>query len=140
LGAGTGIAARALTTYFSRVIAVEPDPLMAKEFRKASLHATLRVMAPEEYVQSAGSIDLVNVAGALHWMDAPRVIANIVRWLRPGAVLAVYSPRLPSTPPSVGRMIRRESNDHWRRFRLGRLPGTIYACSLGPLRKAIWPF
>jgi predicted RNA methylase len=69
LGAGTGIAARALTTYFSRVIAVEPDPLMAKEFRKARLHATLRVMAAEEYVQSAGSIDLVNVAGACTgWM------------------------------------------------------------------------
>jgi SAM-dependent methyltransferase len=121
LGAGTGKATRELVEHFAAVIAVEPDPLMADKIREAAPRAIIRIEKAEDFEQEAESVDLVNVATALHWMDVPAVIANVERWLRPGGIFAVYGGGLPETPRPVREIVRRELREHWNPFRDERL-------------------
>lgn len=121
LGAGTGKATRALLEHFAEVIAIEPDTLMVEKLRALVPRATVRVSKSEEYVQEPGSVDLVNIATALHWMDVPRVMENATRWLRPGGILAVYGSEFPTTPDPVQAIIREEFASHWDQFRDERL-------------------
>jgi trans-aconitate methyltransferase len=121
LGAGTGKATVVLAKHFARVIAVEPDPLMAEKLRETAPQAEVRATTAEECEQEAASIDLVNFATALHWMDVPRVMENAARWLRPGGILAVYSGDFPKGPAAVRDVIRHEFREHWDQFRDERL-------------------
>lgn len=121
LGAGTGKATITLTTHFSRVIAIEPDPLMADKLRHAEPRAEIRITTAEECAQEPSSIDFVNIATALHWMDVPRVMANVARWLRPEGVCAVYGSEFPRAPEPVQEIIRFEFREHWGQFRDERL-------------------
>lgn len=121
LGAGTGKATHELVEHFAEVVAVEPDPLMAGKILETAPRAVVRIEKAENCQQEPGSVDLVNVATALHWMDVPVVIANVERWLRPGGIFAVYGGGLPETPPPVREIVRRELHDHWNPFRDERL-------------------
>lgn len=121
LGAGTGKATRPLTEYFTEVIAVEPDQRMAEKIFGAAPRATVCVSSAEAYSQPAGTVDLVNVATALHWMDVPRVMESVTRWLRPGGILAVYGGDFPRVPDPVRAIIRAEFRQHWDQFRDDRL-------------------
>lgn len=121
LGAGTGKATAVLAQYFARVIAVEPDALMAEKLREVAPRAEVRNITAESCEQEAASIDLVNFATALHWMDVPRVMENAARWLRPGGIAAVYSGDFPKGPAAVRDVIRYEFREHWDRFRDERL-------------------
>lgn len=121
LGAGTGKATRVLLEHFSQVIAVEADPLMAEELRDAAPRALVRVVSAEKCEQEHSSVDLVNAAAALHWMDVPAVVAKVELWLRPAGVFAVYGGGLPETPPPIREIVRKELHDHWKQFRDPRL-------------------
>src|SRR5215469_5740314 len=121
LGAGTGKATAELAKHFARVIAVEPDPRMAEKLREAEPRAEVRIGTAEAFEQEPSSVDLVNIATALHWMEVPRVLMNVARWLRPGGVLAVYGGDFPRTPEAVQAIIRREFREHWDPFRDERL-------------------
>jgi SAM-dependent methyltransferase len=121
LGAGTGKATRALLEHFAEVIAVEPDPLMAEKLRAFAPGAVVRAMKAEEFEQAEASVDLVNIATALHWMDVPRVMELVTRWLRPGGILAVYGSEFPRTPDPIRAIIREEFAQHWEQFRDERL-------------------
>ncbi len=121
LGAGTGRTTRALLDYFDEVIAVEADALMAEKLRKAAPQALIRITTAEECHQEPASIDLVNVATALHWMDVPRVIANVELWLRPAGIFAVYGGPFPRTPEPIKAIIRQEFHEHWDTYRDERL-------------------
>jgi SAM-dependent methyltransferase len=121
LGAGTGKATRELVEHFAEVIAVEPDPLMAGKIRETAPRAIVRIEKAEDCQQEPGSVDLVNVATALHWMDVPVVIAKVERWLRLGGIFAVYGGGLPETPLPIREIVRRELHDHWNPFRDERL-------------------
>jgi SAM-dependent methyltransferase len=121
LGAGTGKATRALLEHFAEVIAVEPDALMVEKLRAYAPGATVHAVKAEEFVQEPGSVDLVNIATALHWMDVPRVMENVTLWLRPAGILAVYGSDFPKTPPPVHEIIRQEFVRHWDQFRHERL-------------------
>lgn len=121
LGAGTGKATRALLEHFSEVIAVEADPLMAEELLEAAPRALVRVVSAEQCEQERSSVDLVNAAGALHWMEVPAVVANVERWLRSGGIFAVSGGGLPETPQPIREIVRKELHDHWKQFRDPRL-------------------
>jgi SAM-dependent methyltransferase len=121
LGAGTGKATQTLLEHFAEVIAVEPDPLMVQKLRESAPRAAVHAVSAEEFEQSAASVDLVNIATALHWMDVPRVMELVTLWLRPGGVLAVYGYEFPTTPGPVKAIIRKEFAEHWEQFRDARL-------------------
>ena len=83
LGAGSGQASLALAERFGRVVAIEPD---ARMLALMPDHPRIekRDIAAEDADFPDGTVDAVTVATAFHWMDQPRVIANVHRWLRPG--------------------------------------------------------
>lgn len=124
LGAGTGKATRVLLEHFAEVIAVEPDPLMAGKIRETAPRATVRITRAEEFEQGAGTVDLVNIAAALHWMDADRVLANAQSWLRAGGILSISGGRFPKTPKPIREIVRAEFDLHWNAFRDPRLNTT----------------
>lgn len=121
LGAGTGKATRALLEHFSEVIAVEPDALMVEKLRAYAPGAAVHAVKAEEFEQAEASVDLVNIATALHWMDVQRVMELVTRCLRPGGILAVYGSDFPKTPDSIRAIIRDEFAEHWDHFRDERL-------------------
>lgn len=117
LGAGTGNSIRPLLPHFAEVIAVEPDPLMAQKLPAIGFRAHVRVTTAEEVIQEPASVDLVIVAAALYWMDVPRVMASISRWLRAGGILAIWAGGFPRTPHPAHAVTLEEFGDRWNRFR-----------------------
>lgn len=121
LGAGTGNSIRPLLAHFAEVIAVEPDPLMAEKLRASEPRSIVRIVTAEDCVQEPATVDLITVAAALYWMDVPRVMASVIRWLRPGGILAVWAGGFPRTPDPANAITRQEFSDRWNRFRDPRL-------------------
>ena len=110
-----------LLEHFAQVIAIEPDALMVEKLREFAPQAEIHAVKAEDFVQEAASVDLVNIATALHWMDVPRVMENVTHWLRPAGILAVYGSEFPKTPPPVHEIIREEFAKRWDQFRHERL-------------------
>src|SRR5437763_7297812 len=90
VGAGTGIATRALMSRGARVVAVDHG---------ARMLATLRGRLPDSQVVLADanalpfadqSFDLVTFAQSWHWVDFPRAAAEVTRVLRPDGALALW--------------------------------------------------
>lgn len=121
LGAGTGKSARWLVNHFSEVIAVEPDAGMAAKLAEEVPEARVRNCTAEECLQGKGSVDLVTIGNALHWMDSGRVFENAQRWLRTGGILAVYDRPLPKCTPEVDAIILAELRGRWKPHRDPRL-------------------
>ncbi len=121
LGAGTGQSARPLLQWFQRVIAVEADSRMAAELRNAEPRIEVRVTTAEHCEQPPETLDLVTSATAFYWMDGPRILANVARWLRPGGVLAIYRYHIQQGPPEVRAIFDRELTGNWMPFRNPRL-------------------
>jgi SAM-dependent methyltransferase len=89
LGAGTGIFSRQILPYVAKVTAVDPSASM-----RASLHAQsldVEVLAGSDVAipLDDGVVDVVFVAQAFHWFDAPRALEEIHRVLRPGGGLGL---------------------------------------------------
>lgn len=116
LGAGTGKAALILAPHFAKLIAVEADPLMAEKLRCAAPNLEVRVSMAEDLTQEDASADLVNIATALRWMNAPRALSNAAAWLRSGGILAAYGYFSPDTPEPARSVMRREFEERWNIF------------------------
>ncbi|MFE7644287.1 class I SAM-dependent methyltransferase [Streptomyces phaeoluteigriseus] len=88
LGAGTGKLTAALVALGADVIAVEPDPSMLTELRRAlpDVHA-LRGSAEAIPLPDA-SVDAVLAGNAMHWFDMAVAGPEIARVLAPGGILA----------------------------------------------------
>ena len=88
LGAGTGKLTATLVALGAEVIAVEPDPAMLTELRRAL--ATVRVLAAsaEAVPLPEASVDAVLAGHALHWFDMDVAGPEIARVLVPGGILA----------------------------------------------------
>lgn len=121
LGAGTGKATRALLPHFREVIAVEPDPGMAAKLKEDIPAVIVRNVTSEDSSQPPSTVDLVTIANALHWMDAPRVFANVHSWLRPRAIFAVFDRPLPKTIPAIDAITLAEMRGPWKPYRDDRL-------------------
>lgn len=121
LGAGTGKSTRALMPHFRQVIAVEPDSGMAAKLAEEVPQANVRECTAEECVQADGSVDLVTIGNALHWMDFARVFENVRRWLCASGILAVYDRPLPKCTPEVDSIILAELRGSWKPYRDPRL-------------------
>ena len=127
LGAGVGLSTLPLCRWFAEVIAVEKDSAMAEQIPGLSDKIVVRNARAEDCVQEPESVDLVTAAISFYWMDGPRVIENVARWLRPGGVFAVYRYNVPRYPAPVQTLIDRELHGNWRPFVHERLRDRDYS-------------
>jgi SAM-dependent methyltransferase len=88
LGAGTGKLAGTLLALGADVVAVEPDPAMLAELRRA-LPALRALPGNAEAIPLPdASVDAVLAGNALHWFDMAVAGPEIARVLAPGGILA----------------------------------------------------
>jgi len=88
LGAGTGKLTAMLVALGADVIAVEPDPAMLTELRRAL--PTVRALpgSAEAIPLPDESVDAVLAGNAMHWFDMAVAGPEIARVLAPGGILA----------------------------------------------------
>ncbi|MFD5625804.1 class I SAM-dependent methyltransferase [Streptomyces sp. NPDC127072] len=88
LGAGTGKLTATLLALGAEVVAVEPDPAMLAELRRAL--PTVRALpgSAEAIPLPDASVDAVLAGNAMHWFDMAVAGPEIARVLAPGGVLA----------------------------------------------------
>lgn len=89
LAAGTGKFTVGLVERGASVVAVEPVAEMAAELTARLAAVEVIDGVAEDLPLPDGSVDLVTVAQAFHWFDAPAALAEIHRVLRPGGTLAM---------------------------------------------------
>ena len=88
LGAGTGKLTAALVASGADVVAVEPDPAMLAELRRALPDVRALPAAPRRSRCPTRSVDAVLAGNAMHWFDMAVAGPEIARVLAPGGVLA----------------------------------------------------
>ncbi|MEV5719735.1 class I SAM-dependent methyltransferase [Amycolatopsis mediterranei] len=88
LGAGTGKLTGTLVALGVDVIAVEPDPAMLAELRRALPAVRALAGSAEAIPLPDASVDAVLAGNALHWFDLAVAGPEMGRVLAPGGVLA----------------------------------------------------
>jgi len=88
LGAGTGKLTATLVALGAEVIAVEPDPAMLTELRRALPAVRALPGSAEAVPLPDASIDAVLAGHALHWFDMDVAGPEIARVLEPDGILA----------------------------------------------------
>jgi ubiquinone/menaquinone biosynthesis C-methylase UbiE len=123
LAAGTGKLTRRLVELGAEVRAVEPVAAMRAELGAVVPEVPVHDGTAEIIPLGEATIDVVTVAQAFHWFDAPAALAEIARVLRPGGRLALlWNERDEGTPwvAEMSRIIRwhertvsRYQHVHW---------------------------
>jgi ubiquinone/menaquinone biosynthesis C-methylase UbiE len=109
LAAGTGKLTRRLVELGTSVTAIEPVDGMRRELAIAVPGVEVLEGTAEGIPLPDSSVDVVTVAQAFHWFDAPKALREIARVLRPGGWLALlWNERDESTPwvAEMSRIIR----------------------------------
>jgi SAM-dependent methyltransferase len=88
LGAGTGKLTATLVAVGADVTAVEPDPAMLTELRRALPDARALLGSAEAIPLPDASVDAVLAGNAMHWFDMAVAGPEIARVLVPGGILA----------------------------------------------------
>ncbi|MFJ7968660.1 class I SAM-dependent methyltransferase [Streptomyces sp. NPDC096324] len=90
VGAGTGISTALLHNRGADVLAVEPGPGMAAEFRRVHPGIPIVRGSGDALPLAAASLDLLTYAQSWHWTEPSRSVPEAVRVLRPGGALALW--------------------------------------------------
>ena len=91
VGAGTGIATRALAGRGARVVAVDPGPVVLRMLRDRSTSRVRPVLGDgNDLPLRDGCVDLVTYAQSWHWTDPVRSVPEATRVLHDRGVLAVW--------------------------------------------------
>ncbi|MFD5805245.1 class I SAM-dependent methyltransferase [Streptomyces sp. NPDC127020] len=90
VGAGTGIATALLHARGADVVAVEPGPGMAAEFRRTLPDVPIVRGNGNELPLAGHHADFLTYAQAWHWTDPALAIPEALRVLRPGGALALW--------------------------------------------------
>ena len=85
LGAGTGKLTADLVELGADVVAVEPDPAMLAELRRALPTVYAAAGSAESIPLPDSSVDAVLAGNAMHWFDMDVAGPEIARVWRPGA-------------------------------------------------------
>lgn len=96
VGCGPGSLTLLLAPHVARAIGVDADPGMIEEAANRAAAAALgniewRCMRAEDLPADLGVADVVTFAQSFHWMDRPRVAANVRRLLGRGGTLVHVS-------------------------------------------------
>jgi SAM-dependent methyltransferase len=107
---GNGQAAVALAQHFRTVIATDAS---AQQIGQAQQRENVRYrVEPADSVSiDDGSVDLVTVAQALHWLDLASFYAEVRRVARPDCVIAVWCYQLHTIAPSIDSIVHRLYTD-----------------------------
>jgi SAM-dependent methyltransferase len=93
LGAGPGLLSLGFARYVGRVVAVDPEPAMIAEARRAASFAGVPLSIiegrAEDLAADLGRFDLVTIGRALHWMDRAATLAALDRILAPGGRILI---------------------------------------------------
>ncbi|MEX2294045.1 MAG: methyltransferase domain-containing protein [Acidimicrobiales bacterium] len=106
LAAGTGKLTRRLVELGAAVVAVEPVAAMRGQLALVLPDVDVVDGSAEEIPADDDSVDVVTVAQAFHWFDAPRALDEIARVLRPGGRLVLLWNERDETTPWVAEMSR----------------------------------
>jgi ubiquinone/menaquinone biosynthesis C-methylase UbiE len=99
LAAGTGKFTRLLLALGCEVVAVEPVAGMREQLTRLLPDVEARAGTAEATGLQSSSVDVVTVAQAFHWFDAPAALGEIHRVLRPdGGLALVWNVRDESAP------------------------------------------
>lgn len=90
VGAGTGIATRAMISRGASVLPVELGPVMLDRLRRRTPDLPVVRGDGEALPLRSASADLVTYAQAWHWVRVPVAAAEAARVLRPGGALAAW--------------------------------------------------
>lgn len=90
IGAGTGIATRALAGRGARVVPVDVGAAMLAQLRSRSPGVPAVVADGTALPVADGRADLVAAAQAFHWLPLDRSLPEALRVLRPGGALALW--------------------------------------------------
>jgi ubiquinone/menaquinone biosynthesis C-methylase UbiE len=89
LGAGTGKLTRTLADAGHRITAIDSSERMLSVLSAALPQVRALVATAEALPLATGSIDVVTVAQAWHWLKQPAAAQECARVLRPGGLLAI---------------------------------------------------
>ena len=106
LAAGTGKLTRCLVDLGASVVAVEPVPGMRALLQAALPDVPVLDGTAEDPPLEAASADVVTVAQAFHWFDAPAALDAVARLLRPGGCFALLWNERDEATPWVAEMSR----------------------------------
>ncbi|KAJ1668434.1 trans-aconitate methyltransferase 1 [Coemansia sp. RSA 1813] len=89
---GTGIFARELPRYFTKVVGTDISADMLSKARAKSKSSIKYVQSSAEMLRFLGdkTVDLITVATGAHWFDIPRFVAEAKRVLKPTGTLAIF--------------------------------------------------
>lgn len=106
LAAGTGKLTRRLLELGAAVVAVEPVEAMRAELQAAVPDVQAVDGHAEAIPLPDASVDVITVAQAFHWFEAPTALAEIARVLKPGGGLAILWNERDETTAWVAEMSR----------------------------------
>jgi SAM-dependent methyltransferase len=103
---GSGQAALRLVPHFRQVVGTDAS---VSQLRFASRHQSLSYVAcyGESSALRSGTVDLVTVAQAFHWLDHARFLAEVDRVIAPGGALAIVGYARLLGDPELEGTIRR---------------------------------
>lgn len=93
LGAGTGKLTATLVALGEDVVAVEPDPAMLRQLRRALPTVPAHSGSAEAIPLPDASVDAIVAGNALHWFDMDVAGPEMARVLAPGEDAAAIGPR-----------------------------------------------
>ncbi|MFI8911383.1 class I SAM-dependent methyltransferase [Streptomyces sp. NPDC053513] len=149
LGAGTGKLTAALVARGVEVVAVEPDPAMLAELRRALPDVRALSGGAESIPLPDGSVDAVVAGNAMHWFDMAVAGPEIARVLTPRGVLAGLWNVMDDAVDWVAGLARvggtaavgpRDTPAAWRAATADmHLPGNGDAARFGSPEQAVFP-
>jgi SAM-dependent methyltransferase len=105
-GTGNGQAAVGLAAHFERVTGTDASP---EQIEHAEQHPRVTYQVGRETASglAEGSVDLVTVAQAVHWLDVEAFYQEARRVLRPEGGIAVWCYALARVTPEIDRLLGR---------------------------------
>lgn len=127
VGCGPGILAVRLAPGFDEVVALDPDPDMLTEARRAAADRGVgnirwvQALAEDLPAAAPGPYRLVTFGQSFHWTDERRVAEIVYDLLEPGGTMALVDHTVPGRPlppspgcrPSLTKRSRQWSRNTW---------------------------